>query len=180
MKKTISGVQIFGFLFTGILGVLLHFLFDITGGSVLTAPFSAVNESIWEHMKILFFPMFLFALWEENVLKLQQGQFWCIKFWGILRGVLLIPVLYYTGNGALGTLSDWVNIAIFYVTAAITYIFETWLYKKSILHSERKASGRFGLWAMAALFTVWTFFPPHLPIFMDPITGTYGFMPQSF
>lgn len=53
MKKSIPYWQAAGFIFTAILGTLLHFLFDWTNGSVIAALFSAVNESIWEHMKLL-------------------------------------------------------------------------------------------------------------------------------
>ena len=64
MKKSISYRQMMGFLFTSVLGTFLHFLFDLTGGSLPAALVSAVNESIWEHMKLLFYPMVLFALVE--------------------------------------------------------------------------------------------------------------------
>ena len=177
MKKTISHMQIAGFIFTGIMGVVLHFLFDFTGQNILTAPVSAVNESIWEHMKILFFSMLAVSLWENRGSMAENESFWCIKCFGILTGVLMIPVLYYTGNGALGPLPDWVNIAIFYVTAASAYILETWLYKKSILTCRRPKRARAVLYITAILFTVWTFLPPHFPIFMDSGTGTYGIMP---
>ena len=43
-------------------GTMLHFLYDQTGGNILAAPFSGVTESTWEHMKLLFWPLFLFAL----------------------------------------------------------------------------------------------------------------------
>lgn len=62
MKRNLSLWQLAGFAFTSIGGTLLHFLYDLTGQSVVAAPFSAVNESTWEHMKLLFFPMFVFAL----------------------------------------------------------------------------------------------------------------------
>ncbi len=176
MKRTLSNVQILGFVFTGIMGVVLHFLHDLTGQSVLSAPFSAVNESIWEHMKILFFPMFLFAVWEKRKIPKDTGSFWCIKFFGILRGLWLIPVLYYTGNGALGPLPDPVNIAIFFVTTALVYIFETWLYTKSVLSCRMPSVFRFLLYLIAFLFVFWTFFPPHVPLFRDPMTGTYGYI----
>ncbi|MBR6729608.1 MAG: hypothetical protein IKL80_05545, partial [Clostridia bacterium] len=68
MKHSLFKSQLIGLIFTGIAGVLLHFLFDWTGGSLPAAPFSAVNESIWEHMKLLFFPMFAFALLESWIL----------------------------------------------------------------------------------------------------------------
>lgn len=64
MKKAIANWQIAGFIFTVILGTFLHFLFNLTKGSVIAALFSAVNESIWEHMKLLYYPMVVFALVE--------------------------------------------------------------------------------------------------------------------
>ena len=54
MKQSIPSWQIGGFVFEGALGTLLHFVFDWSGGNVAAALFSAVNESIWEHMKLLF------------------------------------------------------------------------------------------------------------------------------
>lgn len=114
MKKLLSTWQIAGFIFTGIAGVLLHFLFDWTNQSIITAPFSAVNESIFEHMKLLFFPMFVFAFIENYYIGKGYKNFWCVKLIGILLGVVLIPVLYYAINGIFGMTPDWVNIAIFF------------------------------------------------------------------
>ena len=57
MKQSISYWQMAGFLFTSILGTFLHFLFELSGRSVIAAIFSAVNESIWEHMKLIYYPM---------------------------------------------------------------------------------------------------------------------------
>ena len=62
MKQSISYWQVAGFLFTSILGTFLHFLFDRSGERLIVAIFSAVNESIWEHMKLIYYPMFLFSL----------------------------------------------------------------------------------------------------------------------
>ena len=62
MKESIPRWQIAGFLFTSVLGTFLHFLFDLTGGSTVAALFSAVNESIWEHIKLIYYPMLIFSL----------------------------------------------------------------------------------------------------------------------
>ena len=64
MKQTISRWQLAGFLVTSVLGTFLHFLFDLTGGSLVAALFSAVNESIWEHIKLIYYPMLLVSLLE--------------------------------------------------------------------------------------------------------------------
>ena len=50
-------------------GTILHFLYDWTGGSILISPFSGVNESTWEHMKLLYWPLFLFALIQRLFFK---------------------------------------------------------------------------------------------------------------
>ena len=114
MKQSVPSWQIGGFVFVGALGTLLHFVFDWSGGNVAAALFSAVNESIWEHMKLLFYPMLLFAWWEWRVWGREDNRFWCIKLVGALLGLGLIPVAYYTYTGALGLSADWFNITIFF------------------------------------------------------------------
>lgn len=171
MKKRIW--QMGGFIFTAVTGTLLHFLFDWTGGNVAVALFSAVNESIWEHLKLLFYPMTVFAVVEYFVWGKDCEAFWCVKTAGILLGLVLIPAIYYTYTGVLGVQADWFNITIFFLVAAVVFWVETKLF-------GRKCACRGG-WALAAVvliavvFTVLTFVPPHIPLFQDPVTGTYGF-----
>lgn len=176
MKKSLSAWQIAGFIFTGIAGVLLHFLFDWTGGSVIVAPFSAVNESIWEHMKLLFFPMFVFALIQNRYIGKDYKNFWCVKLIGIVLGTVLIPVLYYTVNGVFGETADLVNIAIFFVSAAVSYFVETWLFRQNNIKCKSPLVPLLILWLIALLFEILTFIPPHIPLFEDPITKTYGYI----
>ena len=99
MKVSIPVWQMGGFVFTGILGTFLHFLFDLAGGSLWAGLFSAVNESIWEHMKLLFYPMVLFALVEYGFWGKETPGFWKVKLPGILVGLTLIPVIYYSYTG---------------------------------------------------------------------------------
>lgn len=176
MKKSLSIWQITGFIFTGIAGVLLHFLFDWTHGSSIVAPFSAVNESIWEHMKLLFFPMFAFALVESRYIGGGYNSFWCVKLIGVLMGVTLIPVLYYTINGIFGRTPDWVNIGIFFVTAAGSYLLETHILKQGNSSCKSPGKALLILWVIALIFVILTFVPLHIPLFEDPITKTYGYI----
>ena len=177
MRSTVALWQMAGFIFTAVVGTLLHFLFDWTGGNVIVALFSAVNESIWEHMKLLFYPMALFALLEYRAWGREVAQFWRVKLLGIFLGLALIPVLYYTYTGALGVEADWFNIAIFFITAALVYRLETRFLGRDIAGTPRLWTGLALLCLMSLLFTVLTFRPPHIPLFQDPLTGTYGFQP---
>ena len=176
MKKSIPYWQVAGFLFTSVVGTLLHFLFDWTGGSVIVALLSAVNESIWEHLKLLFYPMVVFALAEYYFWGKDTRSFCCIKLIGIIIGLVLIPVVYYTYTGILGIKADWFNVAIFFLAAGVVFWVETKLFQWGFtcpIHSQL-AAVLIGL--IAITFTILTFVPPHIPFFQDPITGTYGFL----
>ena len=175
MEKALGRWQLAGFLFTSVLGTFLHFLFDLSGQTVVAALFSAVNESIWEHMKLLYYPMVLFAVIEYFFGGKHIPGFWCKKLAGIFLSLSLIPVLYYTYTGALGGAADWFNVTIFFIAAAAVYWTETKLFQKN---TDCPLPG----WAaftlvclIGVLFTVLTFLPPHIPFFRDPLTGTYGF-----
>ena len=167
MKKTLVFPQVLGFIFTGIAGVILHFLYDWTNQNMFIATFSAVNESIWEHMKLLFFPMFIYALIESRYKGREYKNFWCVKLIGIVLGLILIPGLYYIINGAFGMTPDWVNIAIFFVTAGICYFVETKLFKRGI-NCKSQDIALLVLCLIALVFVVFTFIPPSIPIFEDP------------
>ena len=172
MKRSVGLWQFFGFSVTSLGGTLLHFLYDWLGGAVWTAPFSAVNESTWEHMKLLFWPMLLFALLQSIFFR-ERGDFWCIKLRGILLGLILIPILFYTYNGAIGKSPDFINIAIFFISALIAYFYETRrLYKDEAPCKKRRAIALLCL--LALLFVLFTFKAPEIGLFKDPITGTYG------
>lgn len=173
MKRNVWMWSLAGFAFTSLFGTLLHYLYDWTGGSVLAAPFSGVNESTWEHMKLLFWPLFVFALIQSRYFG-EYKSFWCVKLIGTALGLLAIPVLFYTYNGAIGKSPDWVNIAIFFLSAAIAFILETILLKKDSLPCRRPYLAITVLCIIGVLFAVFTFKTPRLPLFMDPITGTYG------
>ena len=173
MKKSIGLWQLMGFAITSFGGTLLHFLYDWLDESVLVAPFSGVNESTWEHMKLLFWPMFIFAIIERFFFK-DRNNFWCIKLRGILLGLVLIPVIFYTYNGIVGKSPDWLNITIFFISAAIAYIYETRQFNLNKMPCKSQKSSLAWLCVIALMFVVFTFKTPEIGIFKDPITGTYG------
>ena len=97
MKQKILLWQLMGFAVTSLGGTLLHFLYEWLGEAVWIAPFSGVNESTWEHMKLLFWPMLIFAVIESFFFE-EREDFWCVKMRGILLGLILIPIIFYTYN----------------------------------------------------------------------------------
>ena len=173
MKRSVWLWQLMGFAITSFLGTVLHFLYDWLGKSPIVAAFSGVNESTWEHMKLLFWPMLVYTIVQSLFFKGYDG-FICIKTRGILLGIALIPTIFYTYNGVIGKSPDWINIAIFFISAAATYIYESRALKKDSVHYCRPRIAILILCLLAISFVLFTFRTPPLNIFKDPITESYG------
>ena len=173
MKRSIGLWQLIGFAATSLCGTLLHFLYDWLGQAKWIAAFSGVNESTWEHMKLLFWPMLAFAAVQSFFFR-DRKDFWCVKLRGILIGLGLIPILFYTYNGVIGRSPDWLNITIFFISAAVAYICETRLFTSGKLSCKRPRRALAALLTIAFLFVLFTFRTPELNVFKDPITDKFG------
>ena len=174
MKNKIGSWQFFGFAVTSLLGTLLHFLYEWTGESRIAALFSGVNESTWEHMKLLYFPLFIFSIIEYFIIGKEYESYWCVKLTGTLIGLVSIPVIFYTLNGVFGKTPDWINISIFFLSAALTFLYENYLFKKGKKCILPAKVCLVLLILIGGLFVLFTFKAPEIGIFRDPLTGGYG------
>ena len=162
-----------GAIFTIILGTVLHFTYDYFQTDFV-AIFSAVNESTWEHLKLIYFPVTLFAIAEYFIYGKNTENFFASKVISLLTGMLSIVVIFYTYNGVIGKSPDWINISIFFVSAATSFIVETLLFKKE---NFRCALPRFAfviICVICVMFIIFTFITPKIELFKDPITWVYG------
>ena len=167
--------ELAGLFVTLILGNLLHFVFDWSGENRIVAAFAAVNESTWEHMKLLVIPWVVWSLVEAIALRGSRRPVLPGRALGLLTGALFIPTVYYTYTGALGVSSMLVDVLLFQ-TAVLLGAWVSWR-----ITARGKGSGL--LWSLLglllllgiwALFVWWTYDPPLLPIFTDPTNGTVG------
>ncbi len=165
--------QFAGFVLSTAFGTLLHFLFSFTQ-FLPFAPFSAVNESTFEHMKILFFPTFLFAAVQVTFFRKEYKDFWGVKLLGTSAALLTIPTAFYTLSGVFGVLPAWLNVLIFFLSAAVGFRLETALFKKGVKPFNNSLLPLSVFFLFAAAFVVCTFFPPHIPLFQAPVTGGFG------
>ena len=188
MKRELRRWEIVGFIATGLFGTLLHFVYEWTGGNRVIAAFSAVNESTWEHMKLLavpwvlwtiaellFIPFLVFTVVEFIVFSEAFRNFFAVKAASILLGLVSIPALFYTLTGMFGKLPDWVNITIFFLADALLYFVSYRLLTDGALRGgAMQLIGFVLLWALLFAFVWFTYRPLHLPLFLDPVSGCYG------
>ena len=173
MAKKLKRWEIAGFIFVVALGSLGHFLYDLTGQNPLVGKFFAVNESTWEHLKLLFFPYVLFLLVEWFFAGKNYKSFAFSKTLGVLAGMLFIVALFYTYTGVLGRSVDFLNIIIFVLGTALSFFVS---YK--ILSGGSKAVFKLPsvviLLVIAVAFIAFTTTPPEIGLFRDPVTGNFG------
>lgn len=175
MRRKLFFWELGGFLFTGALGTLLHFTYEWSGRSVLAACISAVNESTWEHMKLLFVPLFLFSVVQVCLLGRNYPNLPAVRALSALTGIVLIPTLFYTYTGVLGRSVNWVNIAIFFLADLGAFLLDFALLRRGKLSSRwMQLLGLAVLWALVFCFVWCTFRPVRLPLWRDPVTGVYG------
>lgn len=173
MKRLMGLWQFFGFAITTFSGTLLHFLYEWLDEFLWIAPFSGVNESTWEHMKLLFWPMLIFAVFQSFFYK-SRDDFWCVKLKSILLSLGLIPLIFYSYNGIIGKSPDWVNIAIFFVAAAVGFVYESTQFYKSHTKCNHPKLAVVILCLIAVLFVIFSFLPPEINIFRDPVSEKFG------
>jgi hypothetical protein len=95
-RKSIFGYELAGIVFILIVGSMLHFTFEWSGNQPIVGVFSAVNESVWEHLKIAFRPTLMYAIFEYRYLNKRTNNFFSAKAIGIYAIMLIIPIIFYS------------------------------------------------------------------------------------
>ena len=165
--KLLKRYTIIGIVFVIIAGSLFHFLYDWSGHSHIVGLFTPVNESIWEHMKLLFFPMLLYSILMILKFKKQYPHITSALLFGILSGTLLIPFFYYTYTSILGKNYFVLDISVF----ILSIVFSFWLtYKLTLSHRLEGYTPVLGLTVCVLLicFLFFTYHAPNGTIFQDP------------
>ena len=167
-KNKLLKFQIFSVIFTWILGTILHFTYDWSNQNAIVGVFSAINESTWEHLKLLFFPMLITTIIGYFYLKPKEEykNFLCAKTIGILSALAFVVVFFYTYTGIIGTNFAILDIGSFFVGV---FFGEYMAYKLTNKINECKNGlAIFILMIFFICFIVFTYNAPQIGLFRDP------------
>ncbi|MBO5322337.1 MAG: hypothetical protein J6B22_07050 [Clostridia bacterium] len=159
--------NIWAFFIISILGTIGHFLYELSGKIAVIGLFFPVNESTWEHLKLLFYPALIFFTAEYFLLQNKPKNYVCSSVSSIFVGMISIIILFYTYQGFVGKNIDFLNITIYYFSVIITLFTQRILIKNSKANPN-KIFCLIPIIIMAVLFAVFTFNPPSLGIFAIP------------
>ena len=177
-QRTWQRWELAGLFFTIAAGNLLHFVYEWSGKHPAAALISGTNESTWEHMKLLAVPWILWTVIQALALRSSGIPVLAGRAAGLLAGVSAIPILFYTYVGIWGKSISLMNIIIFQLAVLLAYGVSTAILRHRILSGAVwQVLGAAVLVLAAVLFAWWTFAPPQLPIFIDPVSGAAG-LPQ--
>lgn len=176
-RKSVLAYELIGMVFIIILGSVLHFTFEWSGNQPIVGVFSAVSESVWEHLKLAFWPALLFLFIEYALLKKTANNYAFAKTIGVYLMVIIIPIVFYSYTAITGKGIFVIDISTFIVAVIVGQLssYKLLTYKK--LSENLNRVSLIALVLLGLAFVLFTFYPPQLPIFRDPNTGNYG-IPQ--
>jgi len=173
-SKFIFRYELVGIFFIIILGSLLHFTFELSGHHPVVGVFSAVNESVWEHLKLGFWPALLYAVIEYRYLKKSTNNFLPAKTVGIYLIPIIIQILFYSYTAILEESVLMIDILTFIIAVIVGQLASYKLLTYRKLPRNLNKVSVVALFLLGVAFVLLTFYPLHLPIFQDPTTGDFG------
>lgn len=162
-----------GFLF--LLSFLWHFVYDWFPNNIF-ALFFPVNESIWEHMKIIYFCLFMgsileFVLCKKNNIKINNFYIEAMvkSILGVIFYLIIfIPLYLWLGESLLISIS----------LMLITYIFMEYIGYKILTGEEMNINILPVIIIVLGciMFVILTFYPLHNFLFFDEVKFGYGIL----
>lgn len=169
MSETLKSVT--RYLVLATIGILFHFTYEWSGNNTIAGLFTPTSESVWEHLKLLFFPMLLATIWDALRGNTTTG-FLKKRIISIMVGMVVIIVLFYTSMGVSGRIIGWFNIASYLIALLIALILDKVLNIEDNPYSAYTALATFVLFTVA--FAVFSFKSPEVGIFYPfPENATY-------
>jgi hypothetical protein len=161
-----------------VISSIMHFVYEWSGKLVLVGIFAPVNESVWEHLKMAFWPMLLW--WFIGYILYHKKSEFSTSKWIISGSMALIATLiiitsfYYAYTGAFGFKSLFLDVFSLLLSVVASQILAAHVYRFAKQDGFRKYLALFAVLLLIVAFTLFTFITPHYPIFKDSLTGKYG------
>lgn len=171
--KFFSKESLIDVILISIIGIILHFTFEFSGGNILVALFSAVNNSIGEHIKIAVIAMYIVSLVKMSVKENREYNLWTSLFFKFITVIILITALYYIYKAIFIVESLIIDIFIFYISIVIARLVEVVVQAKLKISAKVEDIYKYLNIAIILLFIIFTFIPPKLDIFKDIINMEY-------
>ena len=161
--KRIFKLEIASLIFCLIFSFVNHFLFEWTNNCMFLASFVPINESVWEHGKLLFMP-FLFASFVLYPFLGDNKNFIFAKSLPLVLCTPLMITFFYTYTGIIGS-----HVTVVDILMAVAIIIAMHIFSYKVLVKKGLLSHHWLLLIVIVwfvMFSLFTFYPPNLPLFI--------------
>jgi hypothetical protein len=162
--------EVFGWIFIVLLGSALHFTYQASGQFWVVGVISAMNESVWEHLKLAYWP----GLFWTGILCAQRlsgaNNFWAGRAAALALPPFFIASGFYAYTKILGSHSLVLDIGLFMISVAVGQLCAVLIYRANQVSRELVWVFAGSITLMTLAFSFASFFPPGLPIFVDNST----------
>lgn len=168
-------MELLGAVVVSAMAVIFHNLYELSDRNFYVGLISATNESVFEHVKIIFFPYLIWTVLEYLLLKPRDYQkFFATKLIVLCVISSLVVVFYYTYVGIIGY-----NIMAVDITSAFVYVIIGFVWSYNWITSQNTVGAWFW-WAvvLALVFCIGIVYfsieQPKIPLFYDTESKIYG------
>lgn len=167
-------ISFVGIISITLLGVILHYVYDWTNKTLLFTPFVPVNESVWEHLKLGFYGLILFSIFEYKYVIKRVNNYFLAKLLGVLLLEMTIVIIFYTYNFFSKGSILWVDISSYVLGVIGCQYLTQYIYLKKEISKKLNLAALIFLFSFVILFSLFTYYPPKFPIFKDNNNNTFG------
>ncbi len=167
MNRSLRKSEIIGCLFVWIVGTLFHFVYDWTNQNQFIGLFTPINESVWEHLKLLFFPYVFYMISQYFHIGKQYSSYFTAKLLGILCGMIFVVVVFYLSLAIVGKPITWIDVTLFFVGGLISYIVSYQYMIRKETSDVVEVLSFITILIIMLLFWGFTFNPPDFSIFQE-------------
>lgn len=159
-----------------VIGAIFHYLYKICGENIVIGAFAPVNESVWEHEKMIVIPMIfwwsIYYLVFHKERNIPRRKWFTGAMVSLLSALILIPMFFYFYTGAFAIELTSIDICILFIALLAGHLLG--------LHIYRHADG-LPVWicvtvliSVIVIFIICTFLTPHIAMCWDTARGGYG------
>lgn len=166
-------LKVLGVIFAFVLCFALHFLYDFIP-CFITSIIAPVNESIWEHMKILFTSIIISGVIQKIILMKKNIKFNNICFSNFIGALFSIPIfllIFLPINNLIGE-NIVVNITLMFIVIVISQLISLFIMNRQDYKFEKLAI--LFVIMVYVVFGFLTYYPIKSDLFLDKSNHTYG------
>ncbi len=166
-------LEIIGTIFIIVVGCINHFLYDWLHHNKIMGYFAAVNESTWEHLKLVLMPTFLWLVVEYHFYFDNPNLFFA-RFISLLVMLLIIPLIFYAYTYFTKKPILFIDITTFVLSIIIGQFVFCKLINLEFENIILMHVGFIGLLIIFLAYIINTYVPKYNFLYKDPITKKYG------